>query len=355
MAKSSINIQTASAHCFAHNDRSDKVTYLIDDSKLNECSASANDAKQSLELMVKAAEQYRRDHGLRAMKRDTIKAVEAVVNLNAGHTLADVERLAGRLEKEFGFRAVQIAVHRDEGKSRQDKNYHAHIVMCNLTPEGTTIQRTLGREGMKRMQDITAEELGMERGHSAEITGAKHIGHKTYKIVQQTVDSKDAEIVALRKRAEDAEKRAEMAEKALKAAQATIEAQKAEIERLKANIDDLARMRNEDREKLKATGTATPADYSALKKAHDELKAEVSEQIKAKDAEIKELAADLAKLHSAIDAGEGADMRELVATQKAKYADKPAYKTVKEHRDEAYKAKADEIRAVMRGPSQRLR
>ncbi len=328
MAKSSINIQAASSHCFAHNDRSDKVTYLIDDPKLNECSTPAAEAKQSLDLMVKAAEKYRRENGMRAMKSDTIKAVEAVVNLNASHTLADVQRLAEKIETEFGFRAVQIAVHRDEGHvtedGRKEKNYHAHIVMCNLTPEGKTIQRTLGRDGLKKLQDITAETLGMERGKSADITGAKHIEHRVYKIVTKetealqeqisrgqayieyveaqkeaaelaivplkaTIEDKDAQIIALRKRAEEAEKRTEIALEALEAAKATIETQKGEIERLKANIDDLARMRNEDREKLKASGTATPADYSALKKAHDDLKAEAMVQIKAKDAEITEL------------------------------------------------------------------
>lgn len=182
MAISSINIQPATAHCFAHNDRSDKVTYLIDNSKENECSAPAPVAQKALAQMISEAEKYRKENGLRAMKSDTVKAVEAVVNLNATHKLADVERLAEKIETEFGFRAVQIAVHRDEGKSSSEKNYHAHIVMCNLTPEGKTIQRTLGREGLKKLQDITARELGMERGKSSNV---KHIDHKIYRVVAQ--------------------------------------------------------------------------------------------------------------------------------------------------------------------------
>lgn len=182
MAISSINIQPATAHCFAHNDRSDKVTYLIDSSKENECSAPAPVAQKALAQMISEAEKYRKDNGLRAMKSDTVKAVEAVVNLNATHKLADVERLAEKIEAEFGFRAVQIAVHRDEGKSSSEKNYHAHIVMCNLTPEGKTIQRTLGRDGLKKLQDITARELGMERGKSS---NAKHVDHKIYRVVAQ--------------------------------------------------------------------------------------------------------------------------------------------------------------------------
>ena len=163
MAISSINIQPATGHCFKHNDRSAKVTYLVDDSANNECDRNAKQAKALLLSMVKNAEKYRKENGLRAMKSDTVKTVEAVVNLNAGHTLADVQRLAEVIEKRFGFRPVQIAVHRDEGKDPQNKNYHAHIVFCNLTPQGTTIQRTLGRDGLKELQDLTASELKMTR------------------------------------------------------------------------------------------------------------------------------------------------------------------------------------------------
>ena len=163
MAISSINIKAAKSHSFAHNDRSDKVTYLVDDSANNECDRNAKQAKELLQSYIKQAEKYRKDNGLRAMKSDTVKSIEAVVNLNAGHSLKDVQKLALKIEQEFGFRAVQIAVHRDEGKSKQDKNYHAHIVMCNLRPDGTTIQRTLKPTDLKKLQDITAETLGMQR------------------------------------------------------------------------------------------------------------------------------------------------------------------------------------------------
>lgn len=52
--------------------------------------------------------------------------------------------------------------------------------MCNLSKEGTTIQRTLGRDGLKKLQDLTARELGMERGKSSD---AKHIDHKIYRVI----------------------------------------------------------------------------------------------------------------------------------------------------------------------------
>ncbi|MGE4511931.1 MAG: hypothetical protein AB7D43_12605, partial [Sulfurimonadaceae bacterium] len=187
MATASINIQKASSHAFAHNDRSDKVTYLIDDPKENECNRSASEAKSLLDQYVEEAKQYRRENGLRAMKSDTVKSVEAVINLNAGHNLKDVEDLAKQIEKEFGFRAVQIAVHRDEGHvtedGRKEKNYHAHIVMCNLKPDGTTIQRTMKPKDMARLQDITAETLGMERGERG--STKVRLSHKQYRVVEQ--------------------------------------------------------------------------------------------------------------------------------------------------------------------------
>ena len=183
MAISSINIQTATAHSFKHNDRTDTPSYLVDSPSLNECNLGHEEAQNLLNNYVKEAEKYRKDNGLRAMKKDTIKSVEAVVNLNASHTLKDVEKLAKTIEKEFGFRAVQIAVHRDEGKDTKNKNYHAHIVMCNLTPQGRTIQRTLGREGLKKLQDITAKELWMVRGKEG--SKAERLDHKQYRAVAQ--------------------------------------------------------------------------------------------------------------------------------------------------------------------------
>ena len=55
--------------------------------------------------------------------------------------------------------------------------------MCNLTPEGKTIQRTLGRDGLKKLQDITAKELWMVRGKEG--SKAERLDHKQYKAVAQ--------------------------------------------------------------------------------------------------------------------------------------------------------------------------
>lgn len=242
MATASINIQKASSHAFAHNDRSDKVTYLIDDPKENECNRSASEAKSLLDQYVEEAKQYRRENGLRAMKSDTVKAVEAVVNLNAGHTLKDVERLAERIEKEFGFRAVQIAVHRDEGHvtedGRKEKNYHAHIVMCNLKPDGTTIQRTMKPKDMTRLQDITADELMMKRGQKG--SKAVRLDHRQHKAVLREREVLEKEIKELQK--ENAELRYAFrdAQKRISSLEGIDAEQKKELHRLNTEVNKTA-------------------------------------------------------------------------------------------------------------------
>ena len=292
MAISSINIQPATAHCFAHNDRSDKVTYLIDSSKENECSASASVAQKALAQMISEAKKYRKDNGLRAMKSDTVKAVEAVVNLNAGHTLKDVQVLAGQIEKEFGFRAVQIAIHRDEGKSVKDKNYHAHIVMCNITPEGKTIQRTLGRDGLKKLQDITASELGMERGKSS---NAKHVDHKIYRATEQEkekllekIDVEQEKTNKIKERWADDKKSATELAREL----GIIAIENPKNYAVVSLIPLIKAKYQEDRKQYIAEGNHSKADYDALKKERDEH----IEKIKELDLIIKNQQAEIAAL-----------------------------------------------------------
>ena len=65
-----------------------------------------------------------------------------------------LKKLNENIEKEFGFRAVQTAIHRDEGHIKDGRpiyNYHAHIVFCNLDKNGKTI-------GMTGFKNISAAE-----------------------------------------------------------------------------------------------------------------------------------------------------------------------------------------------------
>jgi hypothetical protein len=56
-------------------------------------------------------------------------------------------------------------MHRDEGKSIDDKNYHAHIEFMGLDSKGESVRRKLDRPTLKTLQTDVAKLLGMERGH----------------------------------------------------------------------------------------------------------------------------------------------------------------------------------------------
>ena len=182
MAISSINFQKAKAHCFFHNDRTHEPKYLVDDKSLNEFDRSAKEARKEFDAVFN--ERLKEAKGNR--KPDKKNSMwEAVVNLNAGHTLKDIERLSEHIEAKFGFKAIQMAVHRDEGKDRQNKNYHAHIVFCTIGVDGKQKYRAefINPKTLKELQGETAQILGMERGVKDSKT--QRLEHREYKEFQR--------------------------------------------------------------------------------------------------------------------------------------------------------------------------
>ena len=141
MAKSSINFQRSLAGSFGHNDRTGKdPDYLIgsDDGQLNEFGCSAIEANKVIKkYRSEAKANYKKTVGQKMQIKKGNDHWKAVVNLNRDHTLADVQRVAKFIEKDTGFRAVQISVHKDEGKFADDGktriyNNHAHINFFTL-------------------------------------------------------------------------------------------------------------------------------------------------------------------------------------------------------------------------------
>jgi len=168
MAKSSIHIQAGAYNFFRHNDRSQPTKNSIFDDEQNECSRSAEAAYQEWKKAVEErAAKYTERTGQKINKK-TITHLSAIVNLNAHHTLADLQPLADYLEEEFGMKIVQTAIHRDEGHWGEDgtaeKNYHAHLEMVGLDDEGRSVRRKLTRAALSKLQTKTAEILGMQRG-----------------------------------------------------------------------------------------------------------------------------------------------------------------------------------------------
>ena len=257
MAKASINFAKAAKGGLAHNDRSEdrEPDYLLPaEYRLqNEVDRSAGEASKMIsDLYQEARENYRQKFGQKLQAKSY--TWEAVVNLNKEHTLEDVQRLVKEIEKETGFTGVQIAIHRDEGRVERGTpiyNLHAHITFFTLDRQtGEQLYRKqvtekqkergiqpMNRERLSKLQDLTAEVLGMERGKRG--SKAVRLDHKAYK------EAKRQEL--------------------------------AKVKDLKQEIADL-------RQELKANG-ANREDYARLEAENKQLK----EKIKAKDLTIEDL------------------------------------------------------------------
>ena len=250
MAKSSINILKNCAG-FSHNDRSEKKQpeyFLpVEFRKENEFDRNGIEAQKLLDSYIKEAkENYKKETGQKFQGR--VLNFEAVVNLNQNHTMEDLKKLNENIEKEFGFRAVQTAIHRDEGHIKDGRpiyNYHAHIVFCNLDKNGKTLLKNMTKSDLSKLQDLVSDNLQMERGKPAKETGAKHKHHTVY-------------------RAEKEKEHLENENKSLK------------MKLVKAK--ELQELNKELREELKQAA-ATREDYAKLEALNKDLK----EKIKSKE------------------------------------------------------------------------
>ena len=196
-AKASINFQKANMKVAAFHNAREAFTPKSSHAELaekNECSCSALAAIKKIQKWDQQADvNYAKTHGgRRSPVKETSKVWEAVVNLRENHTMADVKKLTKKLEQKTGYKAAQIAIHRDEGHVSDDgvfiQNIHAHILFYARDPKtGLSLStRYYGQtEFFEEIQDIVADELQMERGRSARETGAKHEKMHSYKARKQ--------------------------------------------------------------------------------------------------------------------------------------------------------------------------
>jgi len=190
MAISSINIKPASHNPTLHNHRVFDVAYAIKDESVNEY-LSIESITQKRKFIY---EDYKNFHKQKMQKKAT-PIREGVVNLNAEHTMQDVQNLCKVLEKKYGIKALDISIHRDEGHIDKDGkevlNLHAHIVF-QWYNEKTHTSCKISPTQMKQMQTLTAETLNMKRG---EIDSKKvRLSHQQYKRTMQEVEKKTIEI-----------------------------------------------------------------------------------------------------------------------------------------------------------------
>jgi hypothetical protein len=185
----SVHIKTVSSFCFYHNDRSKPPSYLVKDSKDNECDKSAQQATaEIIELYTMAQTNY----VARTKQKLQVKNLlaEAVIVIEDRHTLSDIQTVAKMIEEKTGYKAIQSSIHRDEGKDSEHINNHCHIVFFTLDQNGKSLQRQMfnNKTLMGDIQTEAASILNMERGQSKEITKAEYLPHKIYKQTIRTAD-----------------------------------------------------------------------------------------------------------------------------------------------------------------------
>lgn len=159
MAKSSINFKAVSINSERHNERIEELDYNFKNLEKN------NDSwkEESIPDRRKKIERIARELNGKKIYKNATPIREAVVNLNANHTIEDLKKLASELEGKFEIKCFQIHIHRDEGKSEKELNYHAHMIF-DWQNKNTGKMLRLKKLDLSKIQTLVANSLGMERG-----------------------------------------------------------------------------------------------------------------------------------------------------------------------------------------------
>lgn len=190
MAKTSIHIKPCQSDPTRHNvsaTRRQELEYVRADLTAQNSSVILQEYSQ---VVASIKEKYA-TRGVHLQKKAT-PIREGVVVIKPDTTLEDLKRFARECERCFGIRCFQIAIHRDEGhwtlnqetlKQEWRPNYHAHMVFDwtrKFEPgdKSKRIIQRIDRAGMRQMQSILSQCIGMERGESS---SKKHVNALVYK------------------------------------------------------------------------------------------------------------------------------------------------------------------------------
>jgi len=210
MAISSINIKAVKPNSEAHNFQSkerESLDYVYE-------SLTKNNESWSISSVKSMDEHLRNEHKRltgRKMSKNATPIREAVVNLNAHHTMDHLKLLADVLKRSHGISCFQIHIHRDEGKNPLELNYHAHMLFDWTEKESKEIKqprkqkdgsyenvmvngigKTLkhNKASMSKMQTIVAETLGMDRGERKTNSNKERLEPIEYKRVEKEKELK---------------------------------------------------------------------------------------------------------------------------------------------------------------------
>ncbi|WP_426476098.1 hypothetical protein ACP3T3_12010 [Chryseobacterium sp. CBSDS_008] len=202
--KTSINFKTAKSDSEIHNFRKKTFDYIRKDlTPKNEYWFEDKIADRQRKI-----ETYCKEKSGRKLQKNALPIREAVAVIKENTTMQDLHNLSKRLEKELGIRVFQIAIHKDEGhydkESKEWKpNLHAHLVAdWQDVKTGKTLKHH-PREYSK-MQDITAECLGMERGIAGSRARLEAIEFKIqkkdeeYKALEEKIEEMKAELISIK-------------------------------------------------------------------------------------------------------------------------------------------------------------
>lgn len=162
--KTSINFKAAKSDSEAHNFRKKTFDYIRKDL------TAKNEywSEEKLSDRLHKIESYCKEKSGRKLQKNAMPIREAVVVIKEDTTMQNLHHLSKRLEEELQIRIFQIAIHKDEGHLDKEAkewkpNYHAHLV---ADWQDLKTGKTLKHQSFhySKMQDITAECLGMERG-----------------------------------------------------------------------------------------------------------------------------------------------------------------------------------------------
>lgn len=307
MAKASINFAKGSSHSFIHNDRSEEIEpwYLlpVEHRLENEVNRSASEAQALFDQWFEEAKQnYKETYGQKFQGSKQNSHWEAAINLNPEHTLEDVERLVKEIERETGFRAMQISIHRDEGHLNEKTghpiyNLHAHVNFFTLDEktgkqrfrlsisksereklrkdlklkEGekipTELVGVIDKAKLSKLQDITARELKMVRGKKG--SEAVRLNPRQKRAVEKSKVELEHKIVDLTLENKKLDYNFREMQKRITALENVDTEQKKELHRLNTELNK-SKDSVDDRDKLIADLEAKIAKLSVKAEKYDE-------------------------------------------------------------------------------------
>lgn len=317
--KSSINMQNMLANAFEHNTRVYNLKDSIADKSNNEYYSFINEkmfySKQNKFKDTDLADTYKKPDFLKMQKylekkhkettgktaqKSTKWFKEFVVNTNEKTTIKDLKDMCKKLEEELNIKCLHISNHSDEGyieNGTKHINYHSHVLFINAdVSTGITIKYDKAK--LRKMQDIVADTLKMERGKG----GKKRLEHKEYKQyinkknefeneVKLNNKFKDIQVnvlkkenAVLHKNVEQLVNKVDMYEKLFKEFGIDINiSNKADLKALKALLKDkIEEEYKKEREALKTSQNATQKQYIKLKQKRESRLAEFNTILKNK-------------------------------------------------------------------------